>query len=107
MNKQKKQPDQIVDLKEKILWCIEHERYIQSKHAIERGEERQIDLPDVLYVLKHGYHEKKKTRFHEIHNTWNYAIRGKTLDGIEIRVIVAFDENDMLIITVICLENII
>ena len=48
-----------------------------------------------------GYEEKIKTRFDEQYNTWNYAIRGKTkIDQIDMRIIVAFDEEGMLIITV-------
>ena len=51
-------------------------------------------------MLRHGFHEKKKDLFDETHNTWNYAVRGKTLDKEEMRVIVSFDrESEMLIIT--------
>ena len=32
--------------------------------------------------------------------TWNYAIRGKTLDEIDARIIIAFDDLGMMIITV-------
>ena len=80
--------------------CIDEGLYRQSKHAIERELERTIDLPDVLYVLKNGYHEKQKTSFDEAFQTWKYAVRGKTLDEIDIRIIIAFDENEMMIITV-------
>jgi hypothetical protein len=73
---------------------------MQSKHAIGREIEREIELPDVLHVLKTGRHEKSKTKFDEIFNSWKYAIRGNTLEGLDIRVIVAFGEDDMLIITV-------
>ena len=62
--------------------------------------ERSIDLPDVLYVLKNGYHEKAKSIFDEAFETWKYAVRGKTVDNYDIRIIIAFDENNMLIITV-------
>jgi hypothetical protein len=34
---------------------------------------------------------------------WRYAIRGKTLDGINLRIIVAF-EKEMVIITVMSLK---
>lgn len=59
-------------------------------------------MPSTLHVLKTGYEEKKKTSFDSERNTWKYAIRGKTLfDELDVRVIVAFDEDEMLIITVI------
>lgn len=57
------------------------------------------------YVLKTGWHEKRKDTYDEIeYKTWNYAIRGKTVDARELRVIVSFAEDGMLIITVIELE---
>jgi len=48
--------------------------------------------------LKNGIHEKGKTRFEE--GAWKYAIRGKTENFREVRVIIAFVE-EMIIITVI------
>lgn len=93
-------PSQLDELFPKILDCIEKGLYRQSKHTIDRKIERNIDLPDILYVLKNGYHEKQKTSFNEDFRTWKYAVRGKTLDKLEIRIIIAFDEDDMLIITV-------
>ena len=80
--------------------CIEKELYRHSIHAIDRKIERNIELSDVLYVLKNGYHEKKKTLFDEAFKVWKYAIRGKTRDNIDIRVIITFTDNGMLIITV-------
>jgi hypothetical protein len=98
--KKLKRPTQLEELFPKIRACIEQGLYRQSKHAIDRELERQIDLPDVLYVLKTGYHEKQKTSFDEVFETWKYAVRGKTLDNLDIRIIIAFDEEGMMIITV-------
>ncbi len=96
----KKRPAQLVELFPKILACIDKGFYRQSKHAIERELQRKINLPDVLYVLKNGFHEKQKTSFDEVFETWKYAIRGKTLDEFDIRIIIAFDDTEMMIITV-------
>jgi hypothetical protein len=52
-----------------------------------------------------GYHEKKKDKFNNFHHVWNYSVRGKTVDRRELRVIVSFDENGMLIITAIELKK--
>jgi hypothetical protein len=98
--KKKTRPPQIDNLHDKIRECIGNERYMQTKHALDRESERSIELPDALYVLKNGHHEKKKTTFDETFQSWKYAIRGLTLDDLDIRIIIAFDENDMLIITV-------
>lgn len=100
MKSKNKKPDPLEELFPKIRDCIEQGLYRQSKHAIERELEREIDLLDVLYVLKNGYHEKQKTSFDEAFQTWKYAVRGKTLDKIDIRIIVAFDVDGMMIITV-------
>ncbi len=50
------------------------------------------------------WHEKAKDQFSERYESWNYAIRGKTIDLRELRVVVSFDENNMLVITVIDLD---
>lgn len=89
------------DLLSLIRECIRQGRYFQSLHFIEKIEERNVNFLDALYVLQNGHHEKKKTCFHEISNKWRYAIRGKTTDTVEIRVAITFDDNDMIIITVI------
>lgn len=100
MKDKTKRPPQLDELFPKIRNCLDKGLYRQSKHAIERELERKIDLPDVLYVLKNGYHDKRKTSFDEVFQTWKYAIRGKTIDEMDIRIIIAFDETGMLIITV-------
>jgi hypothetical protein len=97
----KKRPPKIENLLEKIKECIDQKMYTQTEHAIVRQEERKITLPEIRYVLLTGYEEKIKTSFDDHHNTWNYAIRGKTkIDKLDLRIIVAFDEKGMLIITV-------
>ena len=100
-----KKTSKLPDLLNKIKKCLAEGRYYDTTHAILRKRERQISLTHVLYVLKNGYHEKQKDTYKVEHNDWTYAIRGKTIDEKEIRIAVAFDEDDMLIITVIELER--
>lgn len=100
MKDKAKRPSQLDDLFPQIRYCLDMGLYRQSKHASKRELERKIDLPDVLYVLKNGYHEKRKTSFDEAFQIWKYAVRGKTLDEINIRIIIAFDDTGMMIITV-------
>ena len=85
--------------------CIEDGRYLDTRHAWERQDERRINRPEILYVLKRGHHEKSKDKFNEFHHAWNYAVRGKTVDRRELRVIVSFDENGILIITALELRK--
>lgn len=100
MRQKKNPPEKLCNLLEKIKECIEDGRYIITTHALERQDERVIDTLVVLYVLKTGYEEKKKSHFDAQYNAWKYAIRGTTLDNLDIRIIVAFDENEIIIITV-------
>lgn len=102
----KKRTEKFKNVLVNIKECIEQGRYFVTAHAFIRQNERMISLPESLHILETGHEEKKKTRFDTEHNTWKYAIRGKTLrDGLDARVIVAFDENGMLIITVMHVGN--
>ena len=100
-----KNPAKVLDLLKKIKEAVESGNYFESKHAVDRAIERNIIATEYEYVLKNGFHESKKDVFDNVYKTWNYAIRGKTVDKRELRVVVSFDENDLLIITVIDLEE--
>ena len=68
---------------------------------MQRKMERAIELQDVVYVLKNGFHETKKTVYDQEHKSWKYAIRGTTIDGDDLRIIVTFVTDDLLVITLI------
>ncbi|MFN8672350.1 MAG: DUF4258 domain-containing protein [Candidatus Sericytochromatia bacterium] len=104
IKKKLKRPEKEPNLLLKIKEAINSGNYRDVTHALERSIERAITRAEYLYVLKNGRHEKKKDEFKEEYNNWNYAIRGKTLDEKELRVIVSFEENGLLVITVIDLE---
>lgn len=93
------------NLLKRIANCIATGRYLDTQHVVKRQAERIISRTEVLYVLKHGMHEAIKDTFDEYYDTWNYAIRGKTIDDRLLRIIVSFDDNNLLIITAIDLEN--
>ena len=84
-----------------VRGCVESGRYFDTRHATDRQAERSISRSELLYVLKNGRHEKSKDQYQERYRAWNYAIRGKTIDKKDVRVVVSFDENNMLIITAI------
>lgn len=96
-----KRPLKISGVLKKVRECIENGRYLDTSHAMLRKLQRQISLTNVLHVLRNGYHEKCKDQLSSEHNDWNYSIRGQSIDGRDLRIVVAFDEEDMLIITVI------
>jgi hypothetical protein len=99
-------PKKLDNLLKVVRDRIRSGRYRDTMHAIERKKERNIILPEIIYVLNTGRHEKGKDRFDDTFNSWNYAIRGWTLDGLDLRVIVSFDtKKDLLIITAFYIEK--
>ncbi len=70
-----------------------------------RRSGRFISRQEIVYVLESGRHEASRDRFDLLHQEWNYALRGKTVDGRELRVIVSFEKGELVIITAIDLDN--
>lgn len=103
MSKQVK-AEKIHDLLKRIKDCLDSGNYRFTKHALERKEERFVSLPDILEILRNGHHEKTKDSWNEQFKAWDYAIKGKTVDQETCRIIVSFDSNGLLIITVIRLN---
>jgi hypothetical protein len=93
------------DLRHKIRKCLEEGNYRDTRHALQRKQERQITREEVLQVLQNGHHEKRKDKYDWQYGAWNYAVRGKTIDRKDLRIIVSFDESNMLIITAIELRS--
>ena len=94
----------IQNLLDRVRLCIEGGHYVDTRHVTDRQSERNITRLEILYVLRNGRHERRKDRYYENYQTWNYAIRGRTVDKRDLRVIVSFDVNTMLIITAIELK---
>lgn len=88
----------------KVRCAIEKGDYWDTSHAALRKSQRKILRSEMEYVLETGWHEKKKDTLDEFYQAWNYAIRGKTIDERELRIIISF-ENKMLIITAIDLTK--
>ena len=96
--------NKLANLMNVVTGHLDARRYLDTRHARERQTTRSIARPEILHVLRSGYHEKRKDRFDELHQAWNYAVRGRTVDRRDLRIIISFDENDMLIITAIELK---
>lgn len=69
-------------------------RVIDTRHSIVRQNEREVTFSEIIQVLEEGWHEKIKDEWKAEYNAWNYSIRGKTLDDVELRVPVFFDDKD-------------
>lgn len=98
------------------LWTIIENRiaetnYIISSHAKKRQIDRSISDIDVLDILENKKdrkrkRNKKKDIYIEGYLDWNYCIEGQDLDGEnKIRIIISFDESNLLLITVIRLSE--
>ena len=96
-----KHPDLLVEIRS----AVKSGNYLDVVHAQQRSTERSITRPEYEWVLMNGWHEKAKDAYQERYKNWNYAIRGKTVDDRELRVVVSFEENGLLIITLIDLED--
>lgn len=103
MKKKINRPPQVEDLIKEIRKYLELGSIRFSEHAIIRKKERHISPQDVRRVLENGYHEKRKTTYDEHNRTWKYAVRGKTLDKEDIRVIVAIVD-EVVVVTVVGLK---
>jgi hypothetical protein len=91
-----------------IEQAIAARRYFFTRHAFERSIDRKnVNMLQVLDILTsdHKYHESSKDRYNPTFQSWNYAVLGRTIDDERVRIILSFDENDMLIITVINLDD--
>lgn len=76
--------------------AVEAGRYGYTFHGNERLDQRIVKLglaePDVAFVIKRGNREERKDTWSLTHQNWVYAIRGKTKDGIDLRVCFALEQ---------------
>jgi len=86
------------ELLRRVRSAVESGDYLDTRHATDRKNERGISRLEIEYVLKTGWHEKRKDKFDVAYSSWNYAIRGKTIDKRDLRIAITFQDK-MLIIT--------
>lgn len=77
---------------------------------MDRQAERAVLDIEVLDILegkenRNRERNKRKDIFTQGYKDWNYCIEGNSLDGDKIRIIISFDEQSLLIITVIRLGS--
>jgi hypothetical protein len=77
----------------------------ESVHAAFRRKKRNISFAEVRCVLAYGFHEKSKTSFDTKFQCWKYAIRGKTSEGRDLRVIISVEKDIVFVITAISLSG--
>jgi hypothetical protein len=94
----------ILRLMQHLSAACEEGRLRFTMHAVEQMHKRRISEQEVFFIIRHGFHEAKKDQLGGISKTWRYAIRGLTLDGRDLRVVVAFTQPNVLIVTAIDLN---
>jgi hypothetical protein len=88
--------------------AIERRDYYFTDHGQIRSITRQgVTDEEVLTILegKEKWHEKYKDKYQQGQQDWNYHLRGYNTDGERIRIVISFDEYEMLVITVINLDE--
>lgn len=93
-----KRPGKREKVLESARACLAAGLYRDTRHAADRRQQREVTLMELKYVIQNGFHEKAKDEYKPEHGTWNYAIRGKTLDGRSLRIAVSFEGVDLLLI---------
>lgn len=84
--------------------AVEDGNLLYSSHANDRMAQRSIIKPEIEFVLSNGHHEAKKDKFNAEFESWDYAIKGKTIDGRNLRIVVALISPHVLIVTAIDLH---
>jgi len=100
-----RRPAKVKDIMKVASVAVKAGQLLYSDHANERLRERMIVKPEVEAILTNGHHEARKDQFSERHAAWDYAVRGKTVDGRSLRIIVALIDPKMLIVTAIDLDK--
>ena len=86
---------------QRVRKCLENGDYLDTFHSNLRQRERMISRMEIIQILRSGWHEKAKDRYDKHHQAWNYAVRGKTIDDRELRIIISFEGVQLLIVTAI------
>ncbi len=99
-----------VQLLKRVDESVSAGSYIFLNHAKQRLRDRDISDITVLDILEGKLGRKRKrnkAKDHYIEGNidWKYCIEGIDYDGDKIRIIISFDELNLLVITVIRLCN--
>lgn len=97
-------PPKVKYLIEIARQAVQDGHLLYSAHANERMAQRNIIKPEVEYILSKGHHEPKKDKFNTEFESWDYAIKGKTIDGRNLRIVIAVISPNVLVVTAIDLS---
>ena len=101
----KKTTDQLMEAISKAMLSG---TYYFTDHGDKRSKTRKkVNDLEIIKILKSNdkWHEAKKDKYEKGNADWNYHIRGKNINGDQIRIVISFDKDGMPIITVINLDE--
>lgn len=102
---QRKRPAKHKNPLDKAQKCLNSGRFHDTRHAVDQKTARIITLPEVRMIIENGYWEKRKDEYKPEYEAWNYSIRGRTVDGRDLRIIISFENQRLLFITTIDKDN--
>lgn len=74
-----------------------HKGLVLTHHARQRALERGFTVDDVVRVLTSGC--LVQTAFDDQHHVWKYSIAGRGFDNEPLTVVVAIEDNRIVVIT--------
>ena len=86
------------EVKRRLREAVNDGSVMYGDHAQKRMVKRGFTVPDVERCLSGGFHDHGRDELKD--GTWRYRIQGKTVDGDDIKVAVAIEDN-VVVITVI------
>lgn len=98
-------PKKIDDLMDKVHSALKSGLYRDTRHSKDQKYERDITLSEIIEIFENGFHESNKDEFREDFQDWNYAIRGTTFEGRDLRVPIYFEEDLIMIVTVMIVKK--
>ena len=90
---------------QKARVAISSGNYSYTRHALARQGHRNISDADLKEAILSGWHEAKKDEWKEEYQDWNYSIRGPSLEGDQLRIALAIEENANVLAVIITVIN--
>lgn len=88
---------EVNDVKKEVLEALKNNKIAFTNHARDMMVQRGITAPDIKYALKGGRNVQEESE-QSASKGITYSIHGSSVDGDPLKVVVAF-EDDMLVIT--------
>lgn len=99
------EPAKRPDILQEIRRRTKTGKIVFSIHGGDQRRLRRIDYSDVKRVLLKGQRQEERDRYDDKRGGWSYAMKGETVDGEWLRVVVVLRDPVLLIVTAYYLEG--